>query len=206
MRAEEIPQQAVQHADRQVDRLPEFARLRRTDVIAEGEALVVRVGEDWLRIATDDMNPVEVYANWVEVLGFLDRYPSTRLLAGRLDGSADLAAFADHARRDDRPLLTPIDRWGHTPFAPTALTGQSVAALVRAHLSGRVPVRKRPQPESQHRHSQPCQDRTSSTCSWIRTTTTAKSQPGGMPTFICEMSPTSSMASKTKPINYSLIY
>ena len=122
----------------------QIARLRRTDVTAEDDALVVRVGEAWLRIPIEDVNSVDVHSNWIEVLGFLDRYPSTRLLAARLDANADLTAFADHARYDDRSLLTPIDRWGHTPFAATPLTGQSVAALVRAHLTGQAPVHRRP--------------------------------------------------------------
>ena len=122
----------------------EIARLRRIDVTAENDALVVRVGEAWLRIPAGDINSVDVYRNWVEVLGFMDRYPSTRLLATRLDANVDLTAFADHTRCDDRPLLTPIDRWGHTPFAPASLTGQSVATLVRAHLAGQAPVHKRP--------------------------------------------------------------
>ena len=74
-----------------------IAQLRRSDVTPEDDALVVRVGEDWLRIPASDVNPVDVYSNWLEVLGFLDRYPSTRLLAGRFDGDADLTAFADSA-------------------------------------------------------------------------------------------------------------
>ncbi|PBC39427.1 hypothetical protein CJ179_35970 [Rhodococcus sp. ACS1] len=121
----------------------QIARLRRADVTSEHDELVVRVGEGWARIAAGGANPAVVYRDWVEVLGFLDRYPSTQLLAGRLDKGAGLSAFADNARRDERPLLTPIDRWGHTPFASTALTGKSIAALVRAHLTGQAPVHKR---------------------------------------------------------------
>lgn len=124
----------------------EIARLRRIDVTAERDALVLRVGEDWVRVTAEyGAESVDVYWNWVEVLGFLDRYPSTQLLAGRLDkGAASLSAFTDSARRDERPLLTPIDRWGHTPFDPTPLTGHSIASLVRAHLAGQAPVHKRP--------------------------------------------------------------
>ena len=123
----------------------EIARLRRTDVTTERDALVVKAGEGWVRVTAESgVEPTAVYRNWVEVLGFLDRYPSTHLLAGHLDRGAGLAAFADSARRDERPLLTPIDRWGHTPFDPTPLTGHSIAALVRAHLAGHAPVHKRP--------------------------------------------------------------
>ncbi|MFC9362716.1 hypothetical protein ACFTZB_39840 [Rhodococcus sp. NPDC057014] len=123
----------------------EIARLRRTDVTTEHDELVVRAGEGWVRVtAKSDVEPVAVYTNWVEVLGFLDRYPSTQFLAGRLDKGASLSAFAEGARRDDQPLFTPIDRWGHTPYDPTPLTGHSVAVLVRAHLAGQAPVHKQP--------------------------------------------------------------
>ncbi|MFC9358718.1 hypothetical protein ACFTZB_19380 [Rhodococcus sp. NPDC057014] len=123
----------------------EIARLRRTDITAERDALVVRVGESWVCVdAESGIEPIAVYRNWVEVLGFLDQYPSTQLLAGRLDKGASLSAFADSARRDEQPLLTPIDQWGHTPYDPTPLTGHSIASLVRAHLAGQAPVHKRP--------------------------------------------------------------
>lgn len=124
----------------------EIARLRRTDITAERDTLVLRAGEeDWVRVTAESgVEPTAVYRNWVEVLGFLDRYPSTQLLAGRLDKGASMSAFADSARRDERPLLTPIDRWGHIPFEPTPLTGHSAAGLVRAHLAGQAPVHKRP--------------------------------------------------------------
>ncbi|WP_306670168.1 hypothetical protein [Rhodococcus opacus] len=55
-----------------------------------------------------------------------------------------LSVFADGARHDEQPLFTPIDRWGHTPYDPTPLTGHSIAALVRAHLAGSAPVHERP--------------------------------------------------------------
>ena len=123
----------------------EIARLRRTDITTEPDALVLKAGEGWARVTAEfGVEPIAVYRNWLEVLGFLDRYPSTKLLAGRLDKGASLSAFADIARRDEQPLFTPIDRWGHTPFDPTPLTGHSIAVLVRAHLAGQAPVHKRP--------------------------------------------------------------
>ncbi|MFC9357492.1 hypothetical protein ACFTZB_13090 [Rhodococcus sp. NPDC057014] len=123
----------------------EIARLRRTDITAERDALVLRAAEGWVRVtARSGVEPVVVYRNWIEVLGFLDRYPSAKLLAGRLDKGASLSVFADSARRDEQPLFTPIDRWGHTPYDPTPLTGHSIAALVRAHLAGQAPAHKRP--------------------------------------------------------------
>jgi hypothetical protein len=46
--------------------------------------------------------------------------------------------------RERVSLLTPIDRWGHTPYAAKPLTGQSVATLIRAHLTGHAPTHHRP--------------------------------------------------------------
>jgi len=40
-----------------------------------------------------------------------------------------------------QPLLFPIDRWGHLPLMPQPMTSQSIAAIVRDHLSGRVRAR-----------------------------------------------------------------
>ncbi|MGW4336419.1 hypothetical protein ACWEK5_26935 [Rhodococcus koreensis] len=123
----------------------EIARLHRTDVTIERDALVVKAGEAWVRVTAESgVEPTAAYRNWMEVLGFLDRYPSTQLLAGRLDKGASLSAFADSARHDEQPLFTPIDRWGHTPYDPTPLTGHSIAALVRAHLAGSASAHKRP--------------------------------------------------------------
>ena len=107
---------------------------------------MVRVGERWIRIPDNGVGPVSavaVFRRWVEVLGFLDRYPSTQLLARRLDAGADLSRFVEAMREDDRPVVTSIDRWGHTPFVAVALAAQSVAVLVRAHLTGQAPAHKR---------------------------------------------------------------
>lgn len=55
---------------------------------------------------------------------------------------------------DQRPLLTPIDRWGHTPLTATPLTARAVADITAAHLTGqaprhiRPPVRKSPENNS----------------------------------------------------------
>ena len=92
----------------------DIAGLRRTDLTADDAALVVRVGERWIRIPDGSDGPVSAVAmhrRWVEVLGFLDRYPSTQLLAQRLDRDGeDLSSFAETMRRDDRQLVMPIDR------------------------------------------------------------------------------------------------
>ena len=125
-------------------RFAQIARLRRNQVSAHADTLLIHLdGEGPHRIHLPTTNVVAVYRRWLEVLGFLDSYPSTSMLAQSLDQGADLTAHAAAARRDDRPLLTPIDRWGHTPYVATALTGQSVATIVRAHLAGHAPTHDR---------------------------------------------------------------
>ena len=46
-----------------------------------------------------------------------------------------------HTEQARRPLLCSLDPWGQLPHTQP-LTPQYVSVLVRAHLSGRVPVRK----------------------------------------------------------------
>lgn len=122
----------------------QIARLRRNQVSAHADTLLIHLdGEDPYRIHLPVTDVVAVYRRWLEVLGFLDSYPSTSMLAQLMDRGADLTAHAATARRDERPLLTPIDRWGHTPYVATALTGQSIATVVRAHLTGHAPTHDR---------------------------------------------------------------
>lgn len=87
-------------------------------------------------------SPARVYRRWMEVLGFSDRYFSTHMLAGLMD-TGDGNELTGHDGRidpaDQRPLLTPIDRWGHTPLTATPLTARAVADITAAHLSGQAP-------------------------------------------------------------------
>ena len=89
-----------------------------------------------------EASPARVYRRWMEVLGFSDRYFSTHMLAGLMD-TGDGNELAGHDGRidpaDQRPLLTPIDRWGHTPLTATPLTARAVADITAAHLSGQAP-------------------------------------------------------------------
>ncbi|WP_252189763.1 MULTISPECIES: hypothetical protein [unclassified Rhodococcus (in: high G+C Gram-positive bacteria)] len=88
--------------------------MHRTDLTAENGALVVRV----------------------EVLGFLDRYPSTQLLAQRLDrDGADLSLFAEAPRRDERSLFTPIDRWGHQSRSRTSSWTTNITTAASPHVA-----------------------------------------------------------------------
>ncbi len=83
-----------------------------------------------------------VYRDWAETQAFLDAHPNTRLLAQHLTGPDEPFGTAVPERRRTWPLLTPIDRWGHTPLMPLAMTAPSIAAVVQAHLSGPVPVHR----------------------------------------------------------------
>ncbi|MGW5301706.1 hypothetical protein ACWEQV_26065 [Rhodococcus aetherivorans] len=124
----------------------DITRLRRRDITVDGEALVVRtrVGERF-RLAPDpetgDSPAVEVYRRWAAIQAFLDQYPGTHLLRQHLTDPIEIIADPLDAEQARQPLLCPIDRWGHLPHAQP-MTPQSVSALVRAHLSGRVPMRK----------------------------------------------------------------
>ncbi|WP_245814099.1 hypothetical protein [Rhodococcus marinonascens] len=131
----------------------QIARLRRDEITSDGNQLVVAAAGEELRVVLPLVDAASVYRNWLEILGFLDSHPGTSLLGQYLDRGSNLGRYVGRAQQDQSPLLTPIDRWGHTPYAPTALTAQSVAALVRAHLTGRAsthpPTRRRvpPTPE-----------------------------------------------------------
>ncbi|MYV32013.1 recombinase [Rhodococcus sp. DSM 6344] len=110
-----------------------------------------------LGLVAAGVSPVQVHRRWMEVLGFSDRYFSTHMLATCMD-TGDGSELAGHDGRidpaDQRPLLTPIDRWGHTPLTATPLTARAVADITAAHLTGqaprhiRPPVRKNPESES----------------------------------------------------------
>ena len=124
----------------------DITRLRRRDLRLDGDNLVVttRVGERF-RLAPDretgDNPAVEIYRRWAEVQAFLDQHPGTHLLRHHLTDPVEIISDPLDAEQARQPLLCPIDRWGHLPH-DQPMTPQSVSALVRAHLSGRAPVRK----------------------------------------------------------------
>ncbi|MHC3370781.1 hypothetical protein AAI421_28080 (plasmid) [Rhodococcus aetherivorans] len=124
----------------------QLARLRRGDVTVDaGAVVVVATDGERFRLAPESgagASPaVGVYRRWAEVLAFLDQYPNTDLLAQHLTDPIEVDQVALTDRQAHQPLLCPIDRWGHLPLMPQPMTAQSVAALVRDHLSGRAPAR-----------------------------------------------------------------
>ena len=84
---------------------------------------------------------VVIYRRWAQAQAFLDLYPGTHLLRHHLIDPTDIVADPLDAEQARQPLLCPIDRWGHLPHGQS-MTAQSVSTLVRAHLSGRAPLRK----------------------------------------------------------------
>ncbi|MDJ0361028.1 recombinase [Rhodococcus sp. H29-C3] len=93
-------------------------------------------------VAAAGVSPVLVLRRWCEVLGFLNRYPSTTMLAERLRAGSETAlsgydqGILPHG---DRPLLTSIDRWGHTPLIAPTISAHAVADIVTAHLRDAAP-------------------------------------------------------------------
>ncbi|MFL1596216.1 hypothetical protein NQ854_25320 [Rhodococcus ruber] len=122
-----------------------LARLRRGDIHLDAGTLVaVTVDGERFCLPPEpaaESPAVAVYYKWVEILAFLDAYPNTDLLAQHLTDPVyvDQGALIDRQAR--QPLLSPIDRWGHLPLMPQPMTPQSLAAIVRDHLSDRVPTR-----------------------------------------------------------------
>ncbi|WP_330766957.1 hypothetical protein [Rhodococcus sp. M8-35] len=122
-----------------------IGRLRRGDLAIVDGAVQVDTGDDHrldLVTAVPGVDPVAVYRDWAAIQSFLDEYPNTRLLAQHLTEPDEPVGTAVPDRRRTWPLLTPIDRWGHTPEMPAAMTAQSVAVTVRAHLTGPAPVHR----------------------------------------------------------------
>ncbi|MBP2527296.1 recombinase [Rhodococcus sp. PvP104] len=130
-------------------RFEQISALRRTSIHFDGQSLIVG-GVHPIRLdpATyrGSMSPVGVYRRWAAILEFLDRTPSTRLLAEHLDAhtlpTSEVASGATGTvagGKQSGPLFTPIDRWGHTPIAGPALSPQSVASIITAHLENQAP-------------------------------------------------------------------
>ncbi|QIX48226.1 hypothetical protein [Rhodococcus sp. DMU1] len=124
----------------------QLARLRRGDLHLDAGTLVATTtdGERFCLIpesGTAECPAVGVYRRWAEILAFLDQYPNTDLLAQHLTDPIEVEQVTLTDRQALQPMLSPIDRWGHLPLMPQPMTAQSVAAIVRDHLSGRARAR-----------------------------------------------------------------
>lgn len=124
----------------------DIARLRRRNIIVRDRVLMVTTADGQrFRVPPDpetgDNPAVAIYQRWAQIQAFLDVYPGTHLLRYHLIDPAEIVADPLDTQQDRQPLLCPIDRWGHLPHGQS-MTAQSVSMLVRAHLSGRAPLRK----------------------------------------------------------------
>ncbi|GAA3517503.1 hypothetical protein GCM10022140_51820 [Rhodococcus aetherivorans] len=140
----------------------QLTRLRRGDLHVDAGTLVATTTDGGKRFrlppesAAGESAAVGVYYRWAEILAFLDQYPNTDLLAQHLTDPVEVAQGVLTDRQARQPLLSPIDRWGHLPLMPQSMTAQSVASIVRDHLSGRVrartplPLRKQGVSEDAH--------------------------------------------------------
>lgn len=93
-------------------------------------------------VAVAGVSPVLVLRRWCEVLGFLNRYPSTTMLGERLRPGNETALIGYDTNvlsHGGRPLLTSIDRWGHTPLIAPTISANAVADIVAAHLRDAAP-------------------------------------------------------------------
>jgi hypothetical protein len=138
----------------------QIAALRVADVTAHRgiDALRVETGNNVHtdtspELAGAEVSPKRVYQRWCEVLGYHERHPSTRMLADALGEAVGGTELTEYARNfdpaDQQPLLSPIDRWGHTPLVATPLTARAIADIVRMHLDGRAPTHLQPTARSQ---------------------------------------------------------
>lgn len=129
-------------------RFEQISALDRNSIHIDGQSLIVGgVHPILLTPATyqGPMSPASVYLRWTQILEFLDRTPSTRLLAEHLDAhTLPVSEMSSGATgtvaggKQSGPLFTPIDRWGHTPIAGPALSAQSVASIITAHLENQA--------------------------------------------------------------------
>ncbi|OLL16101.1 MULTISPECIES: hypothetical protein [unclassified Rhodococcus (in: high G+C Gram-positive bacteria)] len=123
----------------------QLARLRRGDIHLDAGTLVAATdGGERYCVPPESaaaQRAAGVYYRWAEILAFLDTYPNTDLLAQHLTDPVEVEHVPLTERQARRPLLSPIDRWGHLPLMPQSMTAQSVATIVRDHLSGRVRAR-----------------------------------------------------------------
>ncbi|OZD18173.1 hypothetical protein CH253_16945 [Rhodococcus sp. 06-156-3C] len=117
-----------------------IAELDRDDISVDGGSIWIG-GHHRIRIDPHEVTgfrPVEVWERWNTVLQFSDRYPSTALLAERLQRNT----FPDMTGLPHRggPVAVPIDRWGHLPLPAAAMTAAEIGSVIAAHRTGLSPL------------------------------------------------------------------
>ncbi|EME55764.1 hypothetical protein G352_22611 [Rhodococcus ruber BKS 20-38] len=122
----------------------QLTQLRRGDVTVDADTLVATTtGGERFCLAPEPaaVESAAVYHRWAEILAFLDACPNTDLLAQYLTDPVEIDQGVLTDRQARQPLLSPIDRWGHLPLMPQPMTAQSIASIVRDHLSGEARAR-----------------------------------------------------------------
>lgn len=122
----------------------DIAALRRGDIGNEGDTLLIDTSPPQrihLTSADPAYSPQAVHQRWAVVQSLLvDRFFNAAMLADFLDRNPGrLQAPTLQPKAAQQPLLVSIDRWGYPPLRPTPITAQSIAAITRAHLTGRAP-------------------------------------------------------------------
>ncbi|MDJ0362254.1 hypothetical protein [Rhodococcus sp. H29-C3] len=116
-----------------------IAGLDRADIAVRDASLWIGGRHQLLIPSTPELDPGELWRRWRTVLAFSDRYPSTTLLFQHLLGDTfpDMTAVPNRAG----PVAVSIDRWGHMPLPPVAMSPAAIADIVRAHATGQPPRR-----------------------------------------------------------------
>lgn len=116
-----------------------IAGLDRADIAVRNASLWIGGHHQLLIPSTPELDPGELWGRWRTVLAFSDRYPTTTLLLQHLRGDTfpDLTAVPNRAG----PVAVSIDRWGHMPLPPVAMSPAAIADVVRAHTAGQPPRR-----------------------------------------------------------------
>ncbi|WP_331758613.1 hypothetical protein OG225_40900 (plasmid) [Nocardia sp. NBC_01377] len=134
---------------------PRISALTRTDVTIVGDGTVL-IGDPALTVVAGPdpyRCPAGVLRDWLDVHTLVPHPAGHALLEHHLE-QRTLPTPTGPVPAGDTPLFTSFDRRGWTPLpdidpetlrrpALLALTGESVTAIVRAHLSGRASTHRR---------------------------------------------------------------
>lgn len=129
-------------------RFEQISALRRNNIRIDGEALIVG-GVHPFRLTPaaygGSISPVGLYRRWAAILDFLDRTPSTRLLAEHLDGYTLPAA----KYRAERPELLPAGN-SRVRCSPRSTAGATPRSPDLRYLRSRRPASSLPTSKIRH--------------------------------------------------------
>lgn len=124
----------------------EIATLRLGDVRAAAVkpcTLEIMAGDHQRTVTVDrdaaGSSATQIHRRWAQIRQVQNQLPATRWVRWLLDGQPMPPL---RPAPEALPLLTPLDRWGATPLISTALSADSVAAIIRSHLAGTAPAHR----------------------------------------------------------------